>query len=78
MNIAMSAGLFISVAAAVLFYRAADHERLNPLIWSVASLGLTGIVTLRAGGLGALLLAQAALFVVLWWYNVKRKREHRG
>jgi hypothetical protein len=65
--------LFITIASAVLFYRAADHERLNPLIWSVASLGLTGIVTLRAGGLGALVLAQVALFMVLWWYNVQRK-----
>jgi hypothetical protein len=69
----MSTGLFIGVAAAVLFYRAAEHERLNPLLWSVASLGLTGIVVLRAGGLGPLLLAQAGLFLVLWWYNVKRK-----
>jgi hypothetical protein len=69
----MSAGLFIGVAAAVLFYRAADHERLNPMIWSAASLGVTGIVVLRAGGLGALLLGQVALFLVLWWYNVKRK-----
>lgn len=56
-----------------MFYRAADHERLNPLVWSVASLGITGIVTLRAGGAGMVVLGQLVLFGVLWWYNVKRK-----
>jgi hypothetical protein len=74
----MTIALFLAISFAVLFYRAADHERLNPMIWSVASLGLTGIVTLSARELGVLLLAQAALFVVLWWYNVKRKGLDRG
>lgn len=65
--------LFITVCCAVLFYRAADHERLNPIIWSVASLGVTGIVVMTNRGMAVLLLAQAGLFVVLWWYNAKRK-----
>lgn len=69
----MAIALFITVACAVLFYRAADHERLNPLIWSVASLGVTGIVILRGGGVGMMVLGQGLLFLVLWWYNVKRK-----
>jgi hypothetical protein len=65
--------LFVTVAFAVMFYRAAEHERLNPLIWSVASLAITGIVILRAGGIGVVVLGQVLLFIVLWWYNVKRK-----
>lgn len=69
----MAIALFITVAFAVMFYRAADHERLNPLIWSVASLGVTGIVILRAGGIAMMVAGQVALFLVLWWYNVKRK-----
>jgi hypothetical protein len=65
--------LFVTVAFAVMFYRAAEHERLNPLIWSVASLATTGIVILRAGGIGVVVLGKVLLFMVLWWYNVKRK-----
>ena len=68
-----SIALFVAIACAVLFYRAADHEQLNPLIWSVASLGVTGIVILRAGGIGMMVLGQVLLFLVLWWYNAKRK-----
>ena len=73
MNVALSAGLFIGVAMTVLFYRAAEHERLNPMIWAVASLGFTAIVVMRAGGIATLLLAQLALFLVMWVYNVRRK-----
>lgn len=73
MNIAQSAGLFVGIASAVLFYRAADLERLNPLIWSVSSLGLTAIVVLRGAGIWALVLMQLALFLAMWAYNVKRK-----
>lgn len=69
----MAIFLFVTVAFAVMFYRAAEHERLNPLIWSVASLATTGIVILRAGGIGVVVLGQVLLFMVLWWYNVKRK-----
>lgn len=69
MNLALLAG----VASAVLFFRAADYERMNPWIWSVASLGLTGIVSLRGGSVTVLLLAQAGLFGLMWWYNMRRQ-----
>lgn len=73
MNIAQSAGLFIGIASAVLFFRAAEFERLHPLLWSVSSLGLTAIVVLRGGGIWALVLVQLALYMVMWAYNVRRK-----
>lgn len=74
----MNFALLVGVACAVLFFRAADYERMNPWIWSVASLGLTGIVTLRGASTLSLLLLQAALFGVLWWYNMRRKTHKPG
>jgi hypothetical protein len=65
--------LLVGVACAVLFFRAADYEHMNPWAWSVASLGLTGIVRQKSPSLMLLLLAQVALFGVMWWYNVRRR-----
>lgn len=73
----MGSTLLISVGCAVLFYRAADYERMSPLAWSVSSFGLTGILSLRGAGTMALLLAQAALFALMWWLNVRRRERLR-
>lgn len=66
--------LLFLVAFAALFYRAADYERLNPFIWAVASLGITGVMMLRGAAILPLFLAQAGLFGVMWWYNIWRKK----
>lgn len=74
----MNFALLVGIACAVLFFRAADYERMNPWIWSVASLGLTGTATLRGASMPVRLLLQAALFGVLWWYNMRRKTHKPG
>lgn len=66
--------LLFLVAFAVLFHRAADHERMNPWLWSTASLGLSGIGALRGWGIAALFACQAALFGAMWWHNLGRLR----
>lgn len=70
----MAVTLLVGVAAAVLFYRVADHERMSPLLWSVASLGITAIITLRGPGTAKLLLGQVVLFAVMWSYNTRRQQ----
>lgn len=67
--------LLFLVAFAMLFHRAADYERMNPWLWSAASLGLSGIGILRSWGMPALLASQGALFGVMWWQNLRRLRE---
>jgi hypothetical protein len=64
--------LLIGVACAILFYRASEYERMAPWAWTLASLGLTLIVGLRHGGVALLLLGQATLFGLMWWYNMRR------
>jgi hypothetical protein len=44
-----------------------------PWAWTVASLGLTVIISLRSASVALLLLVQAALFGLMWWYNVRRQ-----
>jgi hypothetical protein len=65
--------LLSGVACAILFYRAAQYERMAPWAWTVGSLGLTVIISLRSGSLVLLLLGQAVLFGVMWWYNARRQ-----
>ncbi|UCG89250.1 MAG: hypothetical protein JSW71_12205 [Gemmatimonadota bacterium] len=64
--------LFVAVCFAVLFHRVAYHEHMSGWAWSVASLALSGVVMLLLPGLTALILAQVALFGVLWWANTRR------
>ena len=69
---AMYLPLVIGVACAVLFYRAAEYERMSPLLWVVASLGLTMAVSFLSGSVILVLLAQLGLFAVMWWHNARR------
>jgi hypothetical protein len=46
---------------------------MSPWAWTLASVGLTAILSLRASGLTLLLLAQAALFMLMWWFNARRQ-----
>jgi len=69
--------LLIGVACAVLFFRAASYERMSPWAWVAASIGLTLIVTMKSGSITLLLIAQLALFALMWWYNVRRQ-DRRG
>ena len=65
--------LLIGVAFAILFYRAADYERMSPWAWTAASLGVTAILLFLGSGLFLMIIAQLALFGGLWWYNVRRQ-----
>ena len=64
--------LLIGVACAVLFYRAAEYERMSPWPWSISSLGLSIIVSFLTQSIVVALLVQAGLFMVMWWYNARR------
>ena len=68
----MAFALLIGVASAVLFFRAATYERMSPWIWTTSSVGVTPIFTMVAPSTGVLILAQVALFIVMWWYNTRR------
>jgi len=69
----MTLGLLIGVAFAVLFHRAAWYERMSPWAWVAASIGVTLIVSMKVGSITLLIIAQVALFVLMWWYNMKRQ-----
>jgi hypothetical protein len=69
--------VLIGVACAILFFRAADYERMSPWAWTAASLGLTAILSLKTPSIGALLIGQAVLFGVMWWYNARRQGGRR-
>jgi 4-amino-4-deoxy-L-arabinose transferase-like glycosyltransferase len=69
----MRLGLLIGVACAVLFFRAAQYERMSPWAWVIASVGLTLILSLKVSSITLLLIAQVALFLLMWWYNVRRQ-----
>ena len=63
--------MLIGVFAA-LFYGLAEYEYMSGWKWAVAS-AVIGFVVGRATGLmSAGIVAQAALFGVLWWQNGKR------
>ncbi len=64
--------LLIGVACAILFHRAALYERMSPWAWTLTSLAITAICFLTGRGNGVLILAQALLFGVMWWYNAQR------
>jgi ABC-type uncharacterized transport system permease subunit len=64
--------LLIGVACAVLFYRAAEYERMSPWAWVLASLGLSFAISFLHGSIVLALLAQVGLFGVMWWYNARR------
>ncbi len=66
--------LLIGIASAVLFFRMADYERMNPWFWSLASLGVMAVCTLRFPGTGKLALGQGLLFAVMWIYNTRRQQ----
>ena len=69
----MRLGLLIGVACAILFYRAAYYEHMSPWAWTLASLALTVILSLKTGSITIMLLVQAGLFGVMWWYNAHRQ-----
>jgi hypothetical protein len=68
----MNLPLLIGVACAVLFYRAAEYERMSPWFWVIASLGLSLAVSFLNGSVVLVLLAQVGLFAVMWWHNARR------
>jgi hypothetical protein len=65
--------LLIGAACAVAFFRAAEYERMSPWAWTMASLGLAALVSMRTSSIAVLLLGQVALFAVMWWYNARRR-----
>lgn len=64
--------LLVGVACAVLFYRAAEYERMSPWVWVIASFGLSMAVSFLSGSILLLLLAQVGLFAAMWWHNARR------
>ncbi len=74
----MNLGLLIGVACAILFHRAAYYEHMSPWAWTLASVGLTVLVSMAGGGTTLMLLAQAGLFVAMWLYNASRQGRKRG
>jgi hypothetical protein len=68
----MNMALLIAVCGAVLFFRIAHYERMSPRAWSISSFGLTMLLSTRAAGIWALILAQIVLFLALWAYKVYR------
>lgn len=65
--------LLVAVASAVLFYRAAETERLSPLLWGASSLALTAVVIVAGRGVPWIILAQVALFLAMWYANTIRR-----
>ena len=65
-------GLFVGVGCAIIFYKAAEYERMSPWLWSIASFALSIIINSWMGSIVFVLLSQVALFGVMWWYNAKR------
>lgn len=68
----VDAGLLVGIACAVLFFRAAQYERMSPWLWAIASLALSLIVSLLFRSVLWMLLAQAGLFAGMWAYNAQR------
>lgn len=71
----MNLSFLAIVAFAVLFYRAAQYERLSPVLWGLASVALSVAVLGLRSRLWLLILAQVGLFLVMWWYNAFRARK---
>ena len=68
----MDLRLLVGIACAVLFFRAAQYERMSPWLWAVGSLGLSAIASLLFRSWLWVLLAQIGLFVGMWAYNAQR------
>lgn len=64
---------FIGVVLRVIFFRTAEYDRMSPWIWSVASLGQSGIVSPQGGTIVRLIAGPVGLFVLMWWYNTRRR-----
>ena len=64
--------LLVGVACAVLFYRAAEYERMSPAVWVFSSLGLSIGISFLKGSVLWIILAQIGLFAAMWWYNARR------
>lgn len=69
----MNLALLIGVCCAVLFHRAAYHEHMSPWAWSISSLALSVVISMKTGSTTILLLVQAGLFALMWGYNVGRQ-----
>lgn len=69
----MHLSLLVGVACAILFFRAARYERMSPWVWTGASIGATLILGMKSPSITLLLIAQVALFGLMWWYNVRRQ-----
>jgi hypothetical protein len=67
--------LLALVAFAVLFYRAAEYERMSPFVWGLASVALSLALIGVGGRLWLLIVGQVGLFLVMWWYNAFRARK---
>jgi hypothetical protein len=74
----LTIALLIGVVFSVIFFRAAEYERMSPWIWSIASLGLSGIISLRGGTIAPLIVVPVGLFVLMWWYNIRRWAPNSG
>ena len=71
-------GIFVGLACAIFFYRAAEYERMSPWLWVVASVGLAILVALLTSGIGMVILAQFGLFLLMWGYNAYRSTPGSG
>lgn len=62
----------VGIASAILFFRAAQYERMSPWLWTFGSLGLSVGVSLLSDSVLWVLLAQIGLFAGMWAYNAQR------
>ncbi len=70
--------VLLAVACAIMFYRAADYERLSGWVWATASFATFLIAGFVSSSIWVALALQAALFVLMWVYNAKRHGRHSG
>jgi hypothetical protein len=72
-------GLLVPVGFALLLHRAAAYERMSPVVWALASVGVTVVVQqgLRLGLLWVFV-GQVGLFLLMTWYNGYRKEKGRS
>lgn len=66
-----------TILTAILFFRAADYERMSPWAWTLGSLSASAISIFIGGGLRLLIVGQVGLFLVMWWYNFRRQARTR-
>jgi len=73
------AGVLVLGGFALLFYRAAAYERMSPMVWALASIGVTVVVQqgLRLS-LVWVFFGQVGLFLLMTWYNGYRKEKRRS